>query len=112
MSQQTTTTNNNNKQTNKTHIHTQVKDPMTAQTGLHIAVIERHNELLTYLFSKGSDVNQRDIHGRQPLHYACMSGNISILHILLQQSNVDLHSEVCLCLCFVFMYMYIFFDRE
>jgi ankyrin repeat protein len=33
------------------------------------------SSVINYLISKRADINERDIYGQTPLHYACMRGN-------------------------------------
>ena len=59
------------------------------------------SSVINYLISKRADINERDIYGQTPLHYACMRGNEVATRELLQYSQLQLEvfkivSSVCM----------------
>lgn len=58
---------------------------------LHKAVWEENISNVRIYLHKKHDVNEQDIYGNTPLHYACKSNNKEIIAILLQCLDIKLH---------------------
>ena len=58
-------------------------------TALHIATIHDHPEAVSFLISKGAEVNARDTYGRTPLYEA---KSVEVAKILLK-NDADVHTE-------------------
>ena len=60
----------------------------TLVSGLHRAVLNKRMELVHH-FLQYRDVNEKDMHGATPLHYACKESCLEIVDLLL-----DFHADV------------------
>jgi len=69
-----------------------VQEPHTANTALHIAVINNiPTDIISLLLAKGSSPNSRNGDGNTPMHLACLSGNLDQVKLLQQTEQCDLH---------------------
>lgn len=57
-----------------------------ARSALHLATVAGHQLVVSYLLSKGADVDSGDGHGNTPLHLAALEGNSEVMQILLNRS--------------------------
>ncbi|XP_052808936.1 transient receptor potential cation channel subfamily A member 1 homolog [Mya arenaria] len=54
--------------------------------------LESQTSVISYLVTKGSDVNVRDLYGQTPLHYACMRANEVACRELLKYRQVNIEA--------------------
>lgn len=54
------------------------------RTLVHLASLKGYQSLLSILIKNGARVNDRDLYGFTPLHFACVGGDASVIRLLLQ----------------------------
>ncbi|CCD23679.1 Spt23p NDAI_0C00180 [Naumovozyma dairenensis CBS 421] len=65
------------------------------RTLLHLASHKGYFHLCSNLIYKGARIDSRDSFGFTPLHYACISGNIKIIELLMKCNVADINSKIC-----------------
>lgn len=54
------------------------------RTLLHLAALKGYHSLLSILVKNGARIDDKDLYGLTPLHFACVGGNSSAIKLLLQ----------------------------
>ena len=64
-------------------------------TCLHLAAVNKHIDIVRYLIDKRADVNMVEHKaGRTILHYACISGDIFLVRLLLQHKMCNINARM------------------
>lgn len=50
-------------------------------------------QILRFLIRCGAHVDEPDLSGNRPLHYACRTGDVGIIGILVDESGVDVFAK-------------------
>ena len=66
---------------------------LSGENALHIASTCNYIELAELLIHHQININKQDIFGKTPLMRASLSGNIEIVKILLNQSNIAINEQ-------------------
>jgi len=69
------------------------RDEVINGTPLHLAIIEAHVNIISFLLSYSADVNVKDCFGRTPLDIALKNVNFIITHGLLAVSTIKLNKN-------------------
>ncbi|XP_067654159.1 putative ankyrin repeat protein RF_0381 [Haliotis asinina] len=62
-------------------------------TPVMVAVLCEHRDVVKFLVGEGADVSQVDSDGDTVLHYACRSGDLEIVELILSLNMVDINSR-------------------
>ncbi len=65
----------------------------TMQTAAHIVCMKNNINFVKVLLNANADVNQEDINGLRPLHFACNFGNVDIVQALLLHDKTELFAK-------------------
>lgn len=64
-------------------------------SGLHLASIYGHDQVVRILLGRGADADSKDTYGRTPLFYATENGHLSVVEVLLEQGkDIKISSEI------------------
>lgn len=64
------------------------------RTLLHLASLKGYNSLCSTLIRNGARVNDKDLYGFTPLHFACIGGDIKVIRLLIE-CRADASIKAC-----------------
>lgn len=64
------------------------------RTLLHLAALKGYNSLCSTLIKNGARVNDKDLYGFTPLHFACVGGDVKVIR-LLTECRADASIKAC-----------------
>ena len=63
------------------------RDDETGSTPMHNAIKNRHSKIVKILMLNGAEIDTKDFHGKEPLHYAAENGDVELVDLILSKGH-------------------------